>query len=235
MDKLNPGCKFATLLLVSLLLSFAYNIGINLAVFTICILFTLATPSASKKKLLFGLLPFLLTAAGLFMSGYWFPSAEGDFGGSWGAVSVIPTSVYSGLQLSSRVLAFGGIGVLFALTTSSQQLILSLMQQFRLPPKFAYGILAAYHFIPVARQEYKIVRAAQKVRGVKAGPFSRKVLLPMLVHAFSHAENIAIAMESRGFYEKAERKIYNPPRVKWGDIVFFLLFVGGTMAALFYL
>ena len=50
------------------------------------------------------------------------------------------------MQLSSRILAYGSLGILYAFTSDAFELVMSLMQQFHLPPKFAYGILAAYHF-----------------------------------------------------------------------------------------
>ena len=50
------------------------------------------------------------------------------------------TSWSTALKLASRIMAFGGLGMLFAFTTNSMELVMSLMQQFRLPPKFAYGI-----------------------------------------------------------------------------------------------
>jgi len=205
MDKLNPGYKFLFLLLVSLILSFTYKIWLNLTVFLVCILATALTSSVNKKRMLLGMLPFALTAAGMYMSGMIFPAEGGEYTGSWGLAYVSATSMTSAVQLSTRVLAFGGIGILFALTTDPEEFAMSLMRQFHLPPKFAYGLLAAYHFFPVVRNEYDIVRAALKVRGVKAPLFSSKCLVPMLVHAFKRSESIAMAMESRGFYSEGER------------------------------
>lgn len=97
---------------------------------------------------------------------------------------------------------------------------MSLMQQFHLPPKFAYGILAAYHFFPVVREEYGIVGAALKVRGVKAGPISTKRLFPMLVQAMERSESLAMAMESRGFEEQVPRAVAFQVTLRWVDFAF---------------
>jgi energy-coupling factor transport system permease protein len=133
------------------------------------------------------------------------------------------------------VLAFGGVGMLFALTTDSMDFIMGLMQQFRLPPKFAYGLLAAYHFFPVVRNEYRVVKSALKVRGIKAGPLSRKRVFPLIVHAFEQSESIAMAMESRGFCNEAPRTIAFVVPLRRVDIVFLAVTVGGVVAGAIWL
>jgi len=236
MDRLNPGYKFLTLIIASLILSISYNIRLNLLVFLISFAATAFTPSVNKKRMLFGMLPFFLAAAGMFMSGFLFPSAAEAAGtaGILGGRTVYVTSWDSAMKLSSRVLAFGGIGMLFALTTNSMDFIMSLMQQFRLPPKFAYGLLAAYHFFPVVRSEYGIVRAALAVRGVKAGPLSRKRIFPMLVHALERSENIAMAMESRGFDNDAPRGVAFLVSLRKVDFFFLFATTAGMIAGVIF-
>jgi energy-coupling factor transporter transmembrane protein EcfT len=228
---LNPGYKFLTLLMASLILSATHNARLNLSVFVLCLAATALTPSVNRRRLALGLLPFLLTAAGMFMSGFLFPAAPAaNLAASAGERAVYVTSWDSALKLSSRVLAFGGIGLLFALTTNSMDFIMSLTQQFRLSPKFAYGLLAAYHFFPVVREEYGIVRSALAVRGVKTWPFSKKRLLPMLIHAFERSESVAMAMESRGFDGAAPRGVAFPSRARKADFVFMFAVTAGVAA-----
>jgi energy-coupling factor transporter transmembrane protein EcfT len=230
---LNPGYKFLTLLMASLILSATHNARLNLSVFALCLAATALTPSVNRRRLALGLLPFLLTSAGMFMSGFLFPAAPDAASlaaAAAGSRAVYVTSWDSALKLSSRVLAFGGIGLLFALTTNSMDFIMSLTQQFRLPPKFAYGLLAAYHFFPVVREEYGIVRAALAVRGVKTWPFSKKRLLPMLIHAFERSESVAMAMESRGFDGSAPRGVAFPAHARKADFVFMFTVTAGVAA-----
>lgn len=232
MKSLNPGFKFLALLMASLLLSLTYNTRLNLLVFAVAFGATLLTPGINRKGLALALLPFALTAAGMFMTGFFFsaPGQEAVAATAFGQRTIYVTSWTSALQLSSRVLAFGGVGMAFAFTTSSMDFIMSLMQQFRLPPKFAYGILAAYHFFPVVRSEYHIVATALQVRGIKAGPLSSKRMFPMLVHALERSESLAMAMESRGFDNSQPRGIAFRVPVRWQDWVF-LLAVPGAIAA----
>ena len=152
-----------------------------------------------------------------------------------GQRTLYATNWVTAAQLSSRVLAYGGLGLLFAFTTNSMDLVMSLMQQFRLPPKFAYGILAAYHFFPVVREEYRIVGAALRVRGVKAGPFSTRRLFPMLAHALERSESLAMAMESRGFESRQPRAVAFRVPLRAVDFLFLIGLNSALAAALFFL
>jgi len=233
MNKLNPGYKFLTLLIVSLILSFTFSAFLNMLVFSLCLLLTIYTPTANKKRAFIFLAFISIAAAGMFMSGFLFPS-NGSSGEILGQ-TVYVASTDTAIKLSARMLAFGGIGILFALTTNSLEFIMSLMQQFRLPAKFAYGLLAAYHFFPVIISEYEIVRASLLVRGVKAVPISRKRLIPMLVHAFERSESIAMAMESRGFDGDAMRGTAFPVPLGKVDFLFMFLAIGGVTVGVVFL
>lgn len=222
MRKLNPGIKLLALIIASLLLSLTFNVRANVLIFAICLAVTLFSKGVNRKALFCGLVPFLLAAFGVFMSGYVFGagSKEGVELSAFGQGEIYAGNLTIGLQLSSRILAYGGLGLMYALTSDAFTLVMSLMQQFRLPPKFAYGILAAYHFFPVVKEEYRIAGDALKVRGIKTGPFSTKRLFPMLVQAMERSESLAMAMESRGFQNEASRAIAFRTYVRWYDWAF---------------
>ena len=222
MRKLNPGYKLLTLIIASLILSSTYNIKLNLIVFFTAIILTLTTPGINRKYWALSMVPFLVAAFGMFMTGLIFPATKGagTMVGLLGERVIYATSPDSALKLTTRILAYGGLGMLFAFTTNSMELIMSLMQQFHMSPKFAYGILAAYHFFPVIKSEYRILGAALKVRGIKAGLFSKKRLFPMIVHAVERSESLAMAMESRGFDDKRPRAIAFKVSLSILDIAF---------------
>ena len=96
----------------------------------------------------------------------------------------------------------------------------SYIQQFRLPPRYAYGILAAYHFSGSLAREFRKVRLAFRVRGVRVGPLSLKPLFVMLVNALHWSGDIAAAMESKGFDGSRNRTYRLRPRVEPRDWVF---------------
>lgn len=237
MRSLNAGYKLLTLMVASLLLSLTYRIRLYVLVSAVSLLLTVCTPGVHRKRLAMAMVPFLLAALGMFTTGLLY--ADGTQTGLQLAVAgqrvLTAHNITSGLQLATRILAYGSLGMLFAFTTSSMDLIMSLMQQFRLPPKFAYGILAAYHFFPTIRSEYETVGAALRVRGIKASPFSTKRLFPMLVHALERSENLAMAMESRGFQSDSPRSVAFRVPLRARDFLFLLGVNGGIILGLLFL
>lgn len=121
------------------------------------------------------------------------------------------------------------MGLLFVFTTDPRLFIISLMQQFHLPGNFAYGILAAYGFIPVIKQEYENMRYAYRARGVKRNIF----MLPMLVTAVRSSESIAMAMESKGFNAKSSRTEYIKLKVTKWDYIILIGSVGITILTMY--
>jgi len=235
MKSLNPGYKLLTLMIASLLLSVTFHVRLNLLIAAASFLVTFCTPGVNRRRLLLGLLPFFLAALGMFTAGLCFGADGGNQGVEvtmFGQRTLYASSLTTAMQLSSRILAYGGLGMLYAFTSNAFELVMSLMQQFHLPPKFAYGILAAYHFFPVVKEEYGIVGAALKVRGVKAGPFSAKRLFPMLVQAMERSESLAMAMESRGFQEKVPRAAAFKTDLRWVDFLFLFGLNGLILAGL---
>ena len=234
MKHLNPGCKLLSLIVASLLLSVTFHVRLNLLLAAVCLLVTVLTPGVNRKRLLLGMGPFFLAAFGMFTAGLFFGTGgeEGVEVTMFGQRTLYASNLTTAMQLSSRILAYGGLGMLYAFTSDAFSLVMSLMQQFHLPPKFAYGILAAYHFFPVVKEEYGIVGAALRVRDVKAGPFSTKRLFPMLVQAMERSESLAMAMESRGFENEAPRARAFTVSVRWYDYGFFIGLNGAVVAGL---
>lgn len=238
MRKLNPAYKLLTLTIASLMLSVTYNTELNLVVAVCAFLVTVCTPGTNRKGLALAMIPFLIAAFGMFMTGVLFPSGaviQGEEAALFNNRVVYAASLDAAFQLASRVLAFGGLGMMFAFTSSSMDLIMSLMQQFHLPPKFAYGILAAYHFFPVVRSEFSIVGTALRVRGIKASPVSPKRIFPMLVHALERSESLAMAMESRGFQNDRPRAVAFRVPFGWIDIAFLIGLPAALLAGMFLL
>lgn len=239
MRSLNPGVKLAALIVASLALSVTFNTKVNLAVAGASLALTLATPHVNRRRLALSLVPFALTAAALFATGLLFGSGSGEAGvgagvqaSALGQQALFARDWESAGQLASRVLAYGGLGMLFAFTSDAFELVMSLMQQFGLPPKFAYGILAAYHFFPTVRDEYAQVGAALRVRGVHVGALSSRRVVPMLAHALERSESLAMAMESRGFEGEAPRRCAFRVLLRARDLVFAVGLNAAVIAAL---
>ena len=143
LEQVNPSVKVITVLLSVILLSFQYLVMLNAAIFLVCIL--LLVCSRTKIKRLFGLLlPAVITALCLFITG--FVHNAGADAAQLEQISSMPyalrsamsTDLYSALQLSTRLLAFAGLGILFTLSTDGEWFIISLIHQCRLPVKFRW-------------------------------------------------------------------------------------------------
>lgn len=218
MNKLNPAVKFVCLLVLTFVLAFRHQPVINLLFFTVCIIGVL-TSGTSLKKLLILLAPILLAALGMFFTGYYFSAGSGMPVNS-STVVLANSHIWNGLIHASRVLAFAGGGYLFCLTTDRVLMIRSFQQQFHLPQIFAYGLLAAWGVFPHMMQEYRRTRAAFRARGKNPFPISPAFLKPLLVKSVRWSEELAVAMESKGFDGHSARTTFEPVRVRWFDWLF---------------
>lgn len=236
MRKINPAVKALTVLCSGLILSFTYALSLNLFVIVSCLLL-LAFSRVNWKTVWKIFLPATLAAASLFFAALFHTGrgavpAVGAGSLNFGVMSANVTSVSNAVTLSMRIYAYAALGMLFALTTDSEEFIYSLMHQFRLPPKFAYGVLAAYHLLPTMKREYASIRLAYKVKGCAVSPFSLKPVFSMLVNTMHWSENVAMAMESKGFCEDGKRSFYVVTGVKWTDLAFLVGYLGSLAAVL---
>lgn len=221
------------ILIPTLILAAVHNPILNITVFVICLILMLVS-KVKLKKLLFFLIPIFLVAVGLFFTGYHFQAQSGAPVNSE-SLSITNSSVWNGLTLSSRVLVYAGLGLLFVLTTNKINLIRSLQQQLKLPSIFAYGILAAWNIFPNILEEYKKTKVAFQTRGVYTSPISPSILKPMLVKAVLWSNALSTAMESKGFNGNAKRTDYDILKPGWRDYLFPVLTTSGIVFAVFLL
>lgn len=180
------------------------------------------------KAMAAGLFPFLLLGLGFFWMQVAFP--RGDVASLVPIARVGPLTLYReglfvGAALGLRVLCYAAFGLLFVATTDPTRLVLSLMQQLRLSPRFGYSLLTAYRFFPMYQTELQHVRAAHQVRGVEEGEglFGRvnrlrRYAIPLLAGAVRRAEAVAVAMESRGFDGRRQRTYYHRVPLRLSDL-----------------
>lgn len=143
-----------------------------------------------------------------------------------------------GLVVGLRLLTLGALGVLYARTTGLSDLVLGLVQQWRLSPRWAYGLLAALRFVPLFQEELGRVRQAFRVRGLlERGPAGRlralyRYSLALLVHAIRTAEVVAVALQARGFDGSRHRTYYRTLPAGWREAGYAVLLLGAGVAAL---
>lgn len=140
-----------------------------------------------------------------------------------------PWSVTSGVALSAgglafRVLAVALPGIVVFATTDPTDLADSLVQQLRVPPRFAIGALAAFRLLPLLGAEWRLLALARRARGIEAGrsPLARARLLAamtyaLLVGAIRRGVRLSVAMDARGFGLGLPRTSARPQRFAAAD------------------
>ena len=243
LEKWNPTVKAATVLVCVILLSVQYLVSLNLMVFALCLVLLLAGSRCGLRRLAALLLPAGVAALGLFFMGLYYARGGSVDPAALDTVSALPYAVraamsrnlYTALQLATRLLAYAGLGMMFALSTDTEFFIASLLHQCRLSPKFAYGILAAFHLMPGMVREFNQVRLAFAVRGLHVHPLSLQPIFTMLVNSVRWSECVAMAMESKGFCGDAPRSYCLVPRIHWYDLAAAVAAVGGIVLGMIFL
>ena len=134
-----------------------------------------------------------------------------------GPLRLTEAGIGGGLGLGARIVAIAAIGVAFAQTTDSTRLVDALVQQARLPDRFAYGALAAYQALPRLGEDLTTLRQARRIRGLRAS-WHPRLLVGLLVLAVRHGDRLALAMDARGF-GSGPRSRFRVVRWTWLDAV----------------
>lgn len=207
LHRMNPSVKFLLITVCMFTMAFFFDPVTPLLFWAGVLLMQILFSQTDWKKWLFFMIPFFIMAFGYFWTTLVFAKETvGPIIWSIGSVHVTELQLHHALSLSFRVLAFSSLSLLFALTTNPVTFILSLMQQLKLSPKIAYGILVGFQFLPVIKDEFIQIQQAQRLRGIvqKKNALqrlldTRLVLIPLLAGAVRKAERSAFAMEARGF------------------------------------
>jgi energy-coupling factor transport system permease protein len=136
---------------------------------------------------------------------------------SWGLIKISEESFYYGLFLGLKTLCFGLLGLVFMLTSKPTLLFYAFMQQFKMPPKYAYSFIASIRLLPMVVDEFHTRSNALRVRGVHftkglKGLFERLKMytVPLLAQSIRRAQRVAVAMEAKRFqiHSAAKRTYY---------------------------
>lgn len=230
LEKINPFIKVVTILVCAILMALTSSWKLNLAVLIAALLALLLLSNCKLSSLVKTFVPVILLAGAVFVSGM-----------SYGKSAAQSASIYdvasmdSALLLSTRILAYVGMGMVFALSTEQKEFIMSLMHQAHIKPKFAYGVLAAVNLIPTLRREWDEVNLAYRARKKRTGLLPIGPLFNTLVNGIRWSENVAMAMESKGFDGDGSRTFAITTRVRAGDICFAVLCIGLMAAGMIWL
>lgn len=113
------------------------------------------------------------------------------------------------LELSSRILALGFVGISLTTSIDKNEFIASLIKQLKLPVEIAFSILVAINFLTLIQTEYEQSKLALRIRGISGSAVYFKALTTMLIRLIRQSEYTAMAMELRGFSKERIQRL-NP-------------------------
>ena len=155
-----------------------------------------------------------------------------------GPVHLTTGSVHAGAAIALRALGIALPGAVVVASTDPVDLADSLVQQLRVPAKFAYGTLAALRLLPLLAEEWQVVAMARRARGMEAGRspvraarlfFSQ--VFGILVVAIRRGTRLATAMDARGFDSGLPRTAARRQRTGAADILMAMTAVAISLAA----
>lgn len=140
-------------------------------------------------------------------------------------ISVISFDVNIALMLSLRLLDLLTLSFLFFHGMDPEDLGQS-MRQMGLPYEFCFILTTSLRYVPFMGRKIRRIVDAQRSRGIDLRPRLRNVphfaalLMPLLVQSFVLAEQLAMAMESRGFArtKRTFRKEYRISLLEYGSM-----------------
>lgn len=141
-----------------------------------------------------------------------------------GPLRIGAETLADGAGLAVRLLAVALAGILATATSQPTEVADALVQQLRVSPRFAIGVLAGLRLLPLLAREWQTIGMARRARGVDPGKspvaavrlFTGQ-LLSLLVGAVRRGSRMAMAMEARGFGALPCRSTARVQRMRAGD------------------
>ncbi len=241
---LNPRLKILSLLLVLVLL-FSLQTYTGLIALLIIVLALIAAAKVPFSYFLRGLRPILYIALFALII-YFFFTRGGVVLFRIGIITVESEGVREGLFVITRLITLVLFSLLLTLTTTPLSLtygmgyFLKPLRYIGLPTEEVAMIMAiSLRFIPTLMEESQRLMRAQIARGAdfETGSIFRKakslvpLIVPLFVSAFRRADELALAMEARGYRLGAKRtRMYEDiimPR-DWVVLAFVLVLIAVT-------
>lgn len=210
--KMDPRSKL-TIIFLFVCIIFIAN---NWLTYTIIGVYTFLMIGLSRIPIRFlygGLKPVLWLVAFTFLLQLFF-TREGTVVVDWGFVKIYAEGIKMGFYISFRFFFLILMTSLLTLTTTPIEItdglesLLNPLKKLRFPVhEMALMMSISLRFIPTLMQETDKIMKAQIARGVEfaSGPLMERIkaiiplLIPLFVSSFKRAEELAIAMEARGY------------------------------------
>lgn len=165
-----------------------------------------------------------------------------------GPVKIYENGIRQGIFISMRFFLLILMTSLLTLTTTPIEItdgietLLGPLKKIKFPVhELALMMSISLRFIPTLMQETDKIMKAQIARGVEftSGPIKERVraivplLIPLFISSFKRADELAVAMEARGYRGGEGRTKYR--LLKWGKVDTSMLLVLGVITAILYL
>jgi energy-coupling factor transport system permease protein len=140
---------------------------------------------------------------------------------SFFVIAFLAFDLVTALVAALRLLTIGMVFFLFFQITPPESLSNALIKM-GVPYSFAFVLSASMQFVPVLAKRAASIRDAQRARGIPLEGALETVRHfpalagPLLIQAFKLADELAEAMEARGF-GAPDRRFRNEPRFRWAD------------------
>lgn len=193
-------------MIISIEISLKSSIATNALVIIFALIYLLYR-RIKFKNLMVTLLTPLIAAFTIFATLYWFTPQP---------------SLTNALSLSSRIYVYILTIYCVMVGTSPEELARSFEQNFHLPSKFAYGVLAALNIVPRMKEAVKQIRIAGMMRGVYLSFWSPILYFKAILIALNSAENLAQGMESHGYRENAKRSVITAVPITKSDYLWLI-------------
>ena len=157
---------------------------------------------------------------------------------AWFAISLLAFDLSVAVAASLRLMALTSAFFLFFRTTTPEDLGNSLVQA-GLPYVFAFVLSTSLQFVPVISRKAQHIFDAQRSRGIPLEPglaalrHYPALMAPLLIQAFQLADELAEAMESRGF-GSPHRTFAVEYRLQWQDYALLFLAMAGLATVVFW-
>ena len=214
----------------------------NAITYGLLLAFTLVVILLSRIRLYFiinGLKPVLILMIFTFLIHILF-TREGAIVADLGFIKIYEEGLRQGIFISLRFLVLVFMTTVLTLTTSpilitdGIETLLGPLKKIKLPVhEFALMMSIALRFIPTLMDETDKIMKAQMARGsdLSAGPISARVkaiiplLIPLFISAFKRAEDLATAMEVRGYRGGEGRTKYRQLIWTWKDTLIIIVII----------
>ncbi|MFH1688125.1 MAG: energy-coupling factor transporter transmembrane component T [bacterium] len=155
-----------------------------------------------------------------------FSGAGGDILWQLGSLTVTSGGLSNAAFFSLRLLLFVAVAFLITLTNSPSELAeafgrtMAPLARLGLPVgELAMILFIAIRFIPILHQEFVVIRNAQRIRGVDfSGSWLSRlrrtsaIIVPVFMAASQRADELALAIEARGYDGRRPRTAYSRSR-----------------------